>query len=155
MSALYDSDFYSWSRAQAAGLRRLAELRPNDLPELDWCRLAGEIEELSRSLERELHSRYAVLLLHLLKWQFQPGFRCGSWQLSVTNQRRAIARLLGKNPGLKSKAADEFAEAYEPARLKATSETGLALVTFPELCPYSREQVEDEGFWPGEGLDDL
>jgi len=149
MSALYDSDFYSWSRTQAAGLRRLAELRLNDLPELDWRELAEEIEDLGRSLERELHSRYVVLLLHLLKWQFQPGLRCASWQLSVTNQRRAIARLLQKNPGLKSKVDAEFADAYGPARLGAASETGLVLATFPELCPFSRELVDDEAFWPG------
>ncbi|HEX6014104.1 MAG TPA: DUF29 domain-containing protein [Geminicoccaceae bacterium] len=149
MSTLYQEDFYSWSRAQAAGLRRLAELRLNDLPELDWRELAEEIEDLGRSLERELHSRYVVLLLHLLKWQFQPGYRCGSWQSSITNQRRAIARLLRKNPGLKAKIADEFADAYEPARLRAMSETGFALATFPKRCPFARELVEDEAFWPG------
>lgn len=153
MSALYKEDFYSWSRAQAAGLRRLAELRLNDVPELDWLELAEEIEDLSRSLERELHSRYIVLLLHLLKWQFQPGFRCKSWQLSVTNQRRAINRLLERNPGLKSKAAEEFADAYEPARFKAASETGFALTTFPEACPFPREQANDETFWPGGELE--
>jgi Domain of unknown function DUF29 len=149
MSTLYREDFYSWSLAQAAGLRRLAELRLNDVPELDWRELAEEIEDLSRSLERELHSRYVVLLLHLLKWQFQPGYRCGSWQASITNQRRAIARLLKKNPGLKAKIADEFTDAYAPARLRATSETGFAPATFPERCPYARRQAEDEAFWPG------
>lgn len=154
MSALHDRDFYTWSQAQAAGLRRIAELRLNDMPALDWHELAEEIEELGRSLERELRSRYVVLLLHLLKWRHQPGFRCGSWRLSVTNQRREIARLLRKNPGLKGRAADEFADAYEPARSKAASETGFALATFPELCPFSREQVENEGFWPDEGPDD-
>ena len=149
MSSLYRDDFYSWGLAQAVGLRRLAELRLNDVPELDWRELAEEIEDLSRSLERELHSRYAVLLLHLLKWQFQPGHRSGSWQASITNQRRAIARLLRKNPGLKARAADEFADAYAPARLEATSETGLAPATFPERCPYPRKSAEDETFWPG------
>jgi hypothetical protein len=149
MSTLYRQDFYSWGLAQAAGLRRLSELRLNDVPELDWRELAEEIEDLSRSLERELHSRYVVLLLHLLKWQFQPGYRCRSWQASITSQRRAIARLFRKNPGLKAKAADEFGEAYAPARLRAVSETGFAAATFPEHCPFARKPVEDETFWPG------
>lgn len=144
-----DGDLYGWSRVQAAGLRRVAELRLNDLPELDWSELAEEIEDLGRSLERELRSRYAVLLLRLLKWQHQPGFRCGSWQASVTSQRRAIAHLLRKNPGLRSKVVEGFADAYGPARLGAAGETGLAPATFPEACPFPRELAEDEAFWPG------
>ena len=149
MSTLYQDDFYSWSLAQAAGLRRLAGLRLNHAPELDWRELAEEIEDLRRSLERELHSRLVVLLLHLLKWQFQPGFRSRSWQSSITVQRRGIARPLRKNPGLEARVPVELADACVSARLRAAAETGLADSTFPERCPFARKSVEDEGFWPG------
>ena len=149
MSTLYQDDFYSWGLAQAAGLRRLAGLRLDGAPELDWSQLAEEIEGLSRSLEDELHSHLIVLLHNLLKWQFQPGFRSRSWQSSITVHRRGIARLLRKNPGLKSRVADELAEAYVSARLRAVAETGFAENTFPERCPYSQTSVEDEGCWPG------
>jgi hypothetical protein len=149
MSTLYETDFYSWTRTQAAGLRRLAERRLNAVPDLDWLELADEIEQLSRSLERELYSRYAVLLMHLLKWRFQPGHRCGSWQLTITDQRRELARLLAKNPGLKSKVAAEFADAYEPARLRAMSETGFGDDLFPPGCPWPLDQAVDAAFWPG------
>lgn len=149
MATLYDTDFYSWTRTQAAGLRRLAEQRLNAAPDLDWLELADEVEQLSRSLERELYARYVVLLTHLLKWQFQPGFRCGSWQLTITGQRRELARLVAKNPGLKSKLAAEFADAYEPARLRAMSETGFAEDFFPSACPYPLDQAVEAAFWPG------
>jgi hypothetical protein len=150
MSSLHEQDFYSWTQEQAAGLRRLAQLRRNDLPVLDWEQLAEEVEDLGKSLERELGSRFVVLLLHLLKWRYQPGFRSVSWQLSLTGQRRRLARLLRKNPGLKSKSAEEFAEAYESARLRAASETGLDVDNFPPSCPFTLEQAMDDGFWPDE-----
>ncbi len=149
MSTLHETDFYSWTQAQAAGLRRLARMRLNTVPELDWQVLAEEVEGLGRSLERELYSRYVVLLSHLLKWRSQPGFRSRSWQLTITDQRRELARLLAKNPGLKSKVAAEFADAYEPARRRAMSETGLPDHAFPEACPYLVDQVGDGDFWPG------
>ena len=149
VSALYRDDLYSWSLGQAASLRRMAGLRFDDAPELDWHELAQEIEALGRSLEDELHARFVVLLHNLLKWQFQPGFRSRSWQSSITVHRRGIARLLRKNPGLQTRAAAELADAYVSARLRAVSETGFAETTFPERCPYPRTSVEDEGFWPG------
>lgn len=150
MSSLYETDFYSWAKEQAAGLRLLADRRPNTLPELDWQQLAQEVEGLGRSLERELYSRLTVLLLHLLKWHFQPSFQSKSWELTITNQRRELARLVAKNPGLKSKVAEEYKDAYAPARLQAASETGLALQSLPEVCPFSQAQALDENFWPDE-----
>lgn len=149
MSNLYQDDLYSWGLAQAAALRRMAGLRLDDAPELDWSELAQEIEALSRSLEDELHSRFVVLLLNLLKWQFQPGFRSRSWQSAITVHRRGIARLLRKNPGLQATVPAELADAYVSARLRAVAETGFAETTFQERCPYPLTSVEDEGFWPG------
>jgi hypothetical protein len=41
-----------------------------------------------------------------------------------------------------------FSQAYRLARKEAAAETGLALATFPETCPYALEQALDEAFWP-------
>jgi hypothetical protein len=148
MSTLHDRDFYSWTVEQAQALRRAADQRINAVPELDWAELAQEVEDLGRSLERELYSRLSMLLLHLLKWRHQPSMRGRSWELTIAHQRLELNRLLAKNPGLKPKVAAEFADAYEPARLQAAKETGLALSSLPSACPFTRDQVLDDGFLP-------
>ena len=148
MSTLYDHDFYSWTLEQAQALRRVADQRINAMPELDWLELAQEVEDLGRSLERELYSRFSVLLVHLLKWRHQPSLRGMSWELTIAHQRLELSRLLAKNPGLKTKVAAEYADAYQSARLQAAKETGLALASLPSVCPFTREQALDEGFLP-------
>jgi hypothetical protein len=148
LAAQHDSDFYAWTREQAATLRRAAGYRLSDIPGLDWLNLAEEIESLGISLERELFSRYRILLMHLLKWQFEAERRGKSWQRTIENQRDDIALLLRKNPSLRRKRAGELAEAYPRARKDAAHETGLPLDTFPADCPFTLDEVEDERFWP-------
>jgi hypothetical protein len=144
----YDIDFYAWTREQAETLRRAAGYRLNDIPGLDWLNLAEEIESLGISLERELFSRYRILILHLLKWRFQPERRGPSWERTIDNQRDEIARLLQKNPSLRGKRQAELAAAYPRGRKDAAYETQMPIVTFPTVCPFTIEQVEDEAFWP-------
>lgn len=150
MGLLHDIDFYSWTQEQATLLRRVSELRLNELPELDWLLLAEEIEDLGKSVERELYSRYQALLLHLLKWRHQPVRRSRSWELAITMQRREIERLVRKNPSLKPKREEELAEAYPGARDRASSETGLAHSIFPKQTPFTLAEVESFDFWPND-----
>ena len=78
----YDADFYGWANEQAALLRE------GRLNEADIENIAEEIESMGRSEKRELVSRLAVLLTHLLKWRYQPGGRGSSWRASIVVQRR-------------------------------------------------------------------
>jgi Domain of unknown function DUF29 len=148
VSALYDEDFYSWTREQADLLRRAGEQRLNTPSGLDWEHLALEVWELGLSLELQLYNRYVVLIAHLLKWHHQPRLRGGGWRGTVNEQRRRIARLLRKNPALKPVREAEFTEAYGDARELAADDTGLAIETFPTTCPFTIAQVEDREFWP-------
>lgn len=142
MSDLYEADAYSWALRQADALRR------RSTNEIDWDNVAEEIESLGRSEARELESRYTVLLAHLLKWLHQADQRGASWEITVGEQRRKIRRHLEQNPGLKSRQAELFAEAYASARAEAALETGLALATFAAENPFSIEQALDDAFWP-------
>jgi hypothetical protein len=65
----YDQDVILWSQEQA----RL--LRARRFAELDIEHLADEIEDVGKSEKRDLASRMAVLLAHLLKWKSQPESR--------------------------------------------------------------------------------
>jgi hypothetical protein len=141
-SALYDRDFYAWANEQA-GL-----LRAGKLAQADIDHIAEEIESMGKTEKRELASRLAVLLMHLLKWQYQPAKRGASWEVTIRVQRRDLATHLKDNPSLKAKLPEAIEYAYENARDEAYAETGLPKATFPTTCPWTFEQIMDENFWP-------
>lgn len=139
----YDRDIMAWATEQA----RL--LRAGRFEALDIEHIADEIEDVGKSEQRELASRMAVLVAHLLKWQLQPDRRSASWEITVRNQRKAIRLHLKQVPSLKAKLGD--AEWWEivwgDAISQAAKETGLDC--FPESCPWTFDQIMDPDFWPG------
>ena len=107
MSAnLYEQDFYAWANQQA-GL-----LRAGKLSQADIEHIAEEIESMGKTEKRELISRLAVLLAHMLKWRFQPERRTKSWRLTIEEQRRQVIRHMRDNPSLKSRLFEAIEEAY-------------------------------------------
>jgi hypothetical protein len=137
----YEDDFYAWTQAQAAALRD----RKRDT--LDWDNLAEEIESLGRSECYAIESHLQNLLTHLLKWHYDPATdpRRG-WRITIRNARHDIAkRARGR---LQDYPARSLAEAYQHAREDAADETDRPLMTFPENCPWSVEQVLDPTYWP-------
>jgi len=139
-SSIYKTDFYTWTQEQ------LELLRSGQLEKIDLQNLAEEIEDMGRAEKRELESRLEVLLMHLLKWQFQPSLRSRSWQLTIKEQRLRLQRHLKQNPSLKSAIPDVFADVYQLAVVSAERETSLDI--FPDVCPYDFEQVMTEAFLP-------
>lgn len=139
-STAYNSDYYAWTQAQAKLLRE------GKLSELDVAHLAEEIEDMGKSEKRALETRLEILFIYLLKWQFQTAYRSTSWELTIKEQRKRLAKHLKENPSLKAVLADSIGDAYELAVLGATRETGLK--DFPEKCPYTLEQLFDSKFFP-------
>jgi hypothetical protein len=143
----YDTDFYSWTQQQAEALRA------KDWPALDVDHLAEEIADLGQSIENAIESHLERLLLHLLKYRYDPAQRPRrGWRLTIRHARRELAKLIRKNPGLQHHPADYLPDAYQHAREDAPDATGLPVATFPEICPWSVAQVLDADFWP-EGLE--
>jgi hypothetical protein len=143
MGTAYEKDVVAWAMEQAA------LLRSGQLSALDVEHIAEEIEDVGKSEKRELASRMAVLLSHLLKWQHQPGRRGSSWTRTLKEQRKAIAAAIRQTPSLKASLSDPdwLAGVWADAVTKAVDETGLD--NFPEDCPWSMEQVLTEEFFPG------
>jgi hypothetical protein len=140
--SLYDRDFFAWSQEQG----RL--LKARSAAGLDWNNLAEEIEGLGRSDRREIRSRMGIILQHLLKWQFQPAARSGSWAASLLEQRSRLEELLEESPSLKSYPAEIIDKEYPLARQSAAGDTALPIETFPSECPYSVQEVLDPSFLP-------
>jgi hypothetical protein len=140
----YDKDVILWSEEQA----RL--LRAGRFAELDIEHLADEIEDVGKSEKRELASRMAVLLAHLLKWTRQPECRTKSWRATIRDQRRRIALAIKETPSLKAMMRDPVwqEDIWLDARAQARRETDLAEHALPEASPWTMDQAADQDFWP-------
>lgn len=138
----YNQDFYSWTKHNAELLRQ------GKLSEIDIENIAEEIESMGKRDKRELVSRLAVLMAHLLKWTFQPGNRGNSWRYTIKEQRIRIRKLLEESPSLKYEISLKVTEAYEEAVVIAVGETGLDESNFPVNSPFTFEQCLDQYFFP-------
>jgi hypothetical protein len=141
-SPLYERDFYAWANEQAA------LLRDDKLAEADIEHIAEEIESMGRAEKRELISRLTVLMLHLLKWQYQPGLRGPSWRATIRLQRHDLMSHLGDNPSLKASLPEAIERAYGRVVIAAEAETGLPESSFPAACPWSYDKMIAEDFGP-------
>jgi uncharacterized protein DUF29 len=138
---LYEQDFVRWAEEQASGLRRAAEAGSN-LP-LDWNNLAEEIESLGRSQRRELRSRLATIIEHLLKLQFSPAVepRTG-WVDTIGRERREIEDLLADSPSLWGELEPLLAFALQ----RTAPLVADILIRRGEAAPEVRPQIEQAGY---------
>jgi hypothetical protein len=144
-AASYETDVVAWSSEQA----RL--IRAGQFDQLDLEHIAEEIEDVGKSEQRELASRMAVLIAHLLKWQYQPERQSTSWKRTIKEQRRALAFHLKQVPSLKSKLADtEWQGAiWADAVTLAINETGMG--GFPDECPWALVDILAQNWLPTAG----
>jgi hypothetical protein len=141
----YEADFHAWAMNNA----RL--LRQGRLDELDAEHIAEELESMGASERRELLNRLQVLLVHLLKHQYQPERRGKSWLLTIHHQRTAIERLLEQSPSLKGLLSEEnLAKVYAKSVREAVIETDLDRHLFPIVCPYRLDQILSDDWMPDE-----
>ena len=138
----YNQDFYAWT------IHNAQLLREGKLSEIDIEHIAEEIESMGNGDKRELVSHLAVLIAHLLKWQYQPMRQSKSWMLTIKEQRIKIIQLLKESPSLKHEINSKLEDAYEQAVVKAEIETALDESTFPHDCPFNLDQCLDQRFFP-------
>jgi len=139
----YKKDINAWAYEQA----RLLRAGRFDL--IDVEHVAGEIEDVGKSEQRELTSRMAVLLAHLLKWKYQPERRGASWERTIRAQRKEISYALDESPSLAPKLQEPrwLDMAWTGAVAQAVNETGLDC--FPDECPWSiQDEVLSESWLP-------
>jgi hypothetical protein len=138
---LYDTDFNLWIE------QTVNQLKNGSLKDLDLENLIEEIESMGRSDKREIISRLRILIMHLLKWKYQPEKRTSSWIATINEQRYQIQVVLKDSPSLKPYFRDNFADCYQIIRRDAAKETTLPLNTFPVDCPFSQEQILDPDYF--------
>lgn len=139
----YEDDYCAWLFQQAE-LLRLGRFRELDLPNL-----VEEIEDMGRSQWRAFESHYRVLLVHLLKWEYQPDRRTRSWLVTIGRERAEIEADEQDNRSFRNAAPEILRKVYPRARIEASTETGLAKSVFPEDCPYALAAIRDADWLPG------
>ena len=144
ISHTYEADIVGWAQEQA----RLLRARRFDA--LDIEHIADEIEDVGKSEQRELESRMALLLTHLLKWQRQPERRGSSWEATIRHQRKRIGSRLERTPSLRACLIDPewWADAWGDACTDAAQQTGIGFDEFPMDCPWTSAEILDPEFWP-------
>lgn len=142
LSDLYNQDDTLWLDTTC---QQLAERRFADL---DLSNLLEELGDMGRSEKRALTSNLIVVLMHLLKYIYQPKKRSNSWQFTIKEYRRCIQESLKDSPSLRAYLLQNFDECYRKARDLAATETGLDLSVFPEASPFTLEQTVNRDFLP-------
>jgi len=133
--SLYDTDFVRWTE-------KTSELmRSGDFSDVDWVNVIEEIESLGRSDKRALKSQTTRVIIHLLKWQYQPENRSNSWRGSIVEGCVQIRDLLADSPSLKPHLNNIFVNCYRDAVEQASAETGLQTEKFPDDCPYTIDDL--------------
>lgn len=146
MATAYEQDVVAWANEQA----RL--LRAGRFELLDLAHLAEEIEDVGKSEQRELAHRMAVLLVHLLQWQYQAERRGNSWLRTIRAQRERIALRLERTPSLRACLNDSgwWLDCWDDAVRDASRETGLDL-DVPDVCPWALDEILGADWLPEAG----
>jgi hypothetical protein len=141
---LHDEDFYAWTQAQAAALRRLAETRPNVPLDLDL--IADEIEDLGMSEHSAVFSFARLIMQHLLLATYSPAaeLQRRHWLDEVDEFRSQIEDKL--TPSIRRDLETELDPVYSRARRNVARKMrrygeDAAAAALPETCPYTLEQV--------------
>ncbi len=133
----YEHDFNQWCLDQARAARE------GETDRLDLDNIAEELWSLGASDRRALESQIKRVLEHLLKWTYQPDKRSRSWLTSLNDARDKIDLILDDSPSLAREDVIQqlIASSYSKAVKSAVLETGLKRDKFPEVCPFTGEQI--------------
>ena len=132
---LYEQDYYLWLRNTSNLLQK------RKFKELDIVNLIEEIDDMGRRERRSIYGNLKILLMHLLKYQYQPEKRSNSWRFTIEEHRQRIQEAFEDSPSLKRYFEESFEKCYKDARKLAANETGLNINIFPVKCPFSQEDV--------------
>ncbi|WP_228053302.1 DUF29 domain-containing protein [Nodosilinea sp. LEGE 07298] len=94
--SLYEADYLSWLESTTAALKR------KDYSAIDWENVIEEIEDMGHRERQSLKSNLVILLLNLLKWQFQPDKQCNSWKASIIEHRQRLEDSVEVSPYLET-----------------------------------------------------
>jgi hypothetical protein len=148
--SLYRTDYYAWTKDQAAKLRALAAARVNST--LDLENLAEEVESLGRSDLNTVRSQVRRIIEHLLKLEFSPSMPPrDDWRHSLAQARDEVEDHITASmaPEVTADLDRLFGRARRDAALGLRRHGGReAAQALPTTCPYSLDQIVSHGWYP-------
>jgi len=107
-SALYEHDFFEWVQTT------VSLIKAGKWHEIDARPLAEELNDLGVSQYNAVSSDLYQVLIHFLKWRYQPDMRVDShsWRDSIVEHRDCIDRLCTRMPSLRNHLPAMLVEEY-------------------------------------------
>lgn len=140
--SLYEQDYYLWLTTTSQ------QLRQGNLARIDLPNLIEEIEDMGKSERKAIRSNLRILLMHLLKYKYQPEKRSNSWLFTMREHRQRLQDSFRDSPSLKPYCQEIFNDCYRDARELASDETGLLIDTFPDSSIFSYEETLNTDYLP-------
>ena len=112
-ASLYETDFYSWARVQAAALRR------RDAAAIDWDNVTEEIESLGRRERSAWTNTAARAIEHMLKiahWERASAPDLRHWMGEIATWRDQMADTIQDSPGLQGRYGEMLRLAWHRGR---------------------------------------
>jgi hypothetical protein len=138
---LYDHDILTWSRHQAALLRRLS--RGELVNGVDWEHVVEEIEDVGLSELNAVRGYLRQMLVHLLKIQGWPDNSAAEhWRAEIGSfQADAVQRFV---PSMRRRI--NLATLYGKARtqLNGIKYDGASPAAWPDVCPFTLNELLNE-----------
>jgi Domain of unknown function DUF29 len=147
---LYEEDYYAWTKAQAAELRRMAAAHVNT--RLDLENLAEEVESLGRSDLNTVRSQIRRIVEHLLKLEFSPSpLPRADWRHSVAQARDEVQDHM--TASMRPDVVAEVVRLFDRGRRDAAFALAKhgerdAAKALPTVCPYGFDEMVRHDWYP-------
>ena len=140
----YDNDFFAWTQEHAR-LLRTGELFPRSTPRIP----PRSSRTWAAASDVSSRNRLTVLIMHLLKWHYQPSHRSPSWSGTIVVQRPQIDQVVDDRRVALGRSRSTWTKLMtEPAVSRLRRPILRMTRVFPSACPYTLEQILSEDFLP-------
>jgi hypothetical protein len=84
------------------------------------------IDSMSKIAIREMRSHLLIIMIHILKWKYQPQKRSWSWKISISNARDEIEEVQEETPSVTKKTIEtEWDKVFTKAVRQSADEMKL------------------------------
>jgi hypothetical protein len=85
------------------------------------------IDSMSKIAIREMRSHLVIIMIHILKWKYQPQKRSRSWRSSILNARFEIGEVQEETPSVTKNAIEsEWEKVFKKAISQSADEMGMS-----------------------------
>lgn len=84
------------------------------------------IDSMSKIATREMRSHLLIIMIHILKWKYQPQKRSWGWKISISNARDEIEEVQEETPSVTKKTIEtEWDKVFTKAIRQSADEMKL------------------------------